>query len=104
MIGFPLNDAASIGIIGAADGPTAIVVAQALNSKYTGAIMVAAYSYMALVPIIQPPVIKALTTKKERLIRMPYKASNISKSTRILFPLIITIVAGLVAPSAVSLV
>ncbi len=104
---FTQNEAASIGIIGAADGPTAIVVALELlgkDSDITGAIMVAAYSYMALVPIIQPPVIKALTTKKERLIRMPYKAANISKTTRILFPIIITIIAGLVAPSAVALV
>ena len=101
---FDLPDAASIGIIGAADGPTAIVVAQKLASKYTGAIMVAAYSYMALVPIIQPPVIKALTTKNERLIRMPYKGKNISKTTKILFPIVITIIAGLVAPSSVALV
>ena len=101
---FETPDAASIGIIGAADGPTAIVVAQALNSKYVGPIMVAAYSYMALVPIIQPPVIKLMTTKKERLIRMPYKPQSISKATRILFPIIITIVAGLVAPSSVALV
>ncbi len=101
---FPTNDAASIGIIGAADGPTAIVVANKLNSAYTGAIMVAAYSYMALVPIIQPPVIKALTTKKERLIRMPYEGKKISKTTRILFPIVITVIAGLVAPSSVALV
>ncbi len=101
---FPLEDAASIGIIGAADGPTAIVVAQKLNSKFVGPIMVAAYSYMALVPIIQPPVIKLLTTKKERMIRMPYKPANVSKTTRILFPIIITVIAGLFAPSSVSLV
>ena len=101
---FDMNDAASIAIIGAADGPTAIVVAGVLKSKYLGAIMVAAYSYMALVPIIQPPVIKALTTKKERLIRMPYQGKNVSKTTRILFPIIITVIAGLVAPSSVSLV
>ncbi len=101
---FPINDAASIGIIGAADGPTAIVVAQKLNSEYVGAIMVAAYSYMALVPIIQPPVIKLLTTKKERLIRMPYKAASVSKTTRILFPIVITILTGIVAPSSVALV
>ena len=101
---FDLPDAASIGIIGAADGPTAIVVALQLGSKYTGAIMVAAYSYMALVPIIQPPVIKALTTKNERRIRMPYKAKSISKTTRILFPIVITVVAGLVAPASVALV
>ncbi len=101
---FNTPDAASIGIIGAADGPTAIVVAQKLKSQYTGAIMVAAYSYMALVPIIQPPVIKALTTKKERLIRMPYKGKSVSKTTKILFPIVITIIAGLVAPSSVALV
>ncbi len=101
---FPINDAASIGIIGAADGPTSIVVAMALNSNYVGAIMVAAYSYMALVPIIQPPVIKLLTTKKERLIRMPYKPASVSKLTRILFPIVITVITGIVAPSSVSLV
>ncbi len=101
---FDINDAASIGIIGAADGPTSIVVAQALKSKYLGAIMVAAYSYMALVPIIQPPVIKLLTTKKERMIRMDYVQKNVSKTTRILFPIIITVIAGLVAPDSVALV
>ena len=101
---FDLPDAASIAIIGAADGPTAIVVAQALDSKYVGAIMVAAYSYMALVPIIQPPVIKAITTKKERMIRMPYKGKEVSKATRILFPIVITIIAGLVAPASIALV
>ncbi len=101
---FDINDAASIAIIGAADGPTSIVVAQKLNSQYLGPIMVAAYSYMALVPIIQPPVIKLLTTKKERLIRMPYEQKDVSKKTRILFPIIITVVAGIVAPASVSLV
>ncbi len=101
---FPINDAASIAIIGAADGPTSIVVANKLNSEYLGAIMVAAYSYMALVPIIQPPFIKLCTTKKERLIRMPYSQTEVTKLTRILFPIIITVVAGLVAPASVSLV
>ncbi len=101
---FPINDAASIAIIGAADGPTSIVVANKLGSQYLGAIMVAAYSYMALVPIIQPPVIKLLTTKKERLIRMPYTQTEVKKLTRILFPIIITVIAGLVAPASVSLV
>ena len=101
---FDINDAAAIGIIGAADGPTSIVVAQKLNSHYQGAIMVAAYSYMALVPIIQPPVIKLLTTRKERLIRMPYEQKSVSKTTRILFPIIITVVAGVVAPASVSLI
>ena len=101
---FDLPDAASIAIIGAADGPTAIVVAQKLRSQYLGAIMVAAYSYMALVPIIQPPVIRLLTTKKERLIRMPYEQKSVSKTTKILFPILTTIVAGVVAPASVSLV
>lgn len=101
---FDIKDAASIAIIGAADGPTSIVVAQALNSKYLGAIMVAAYSYMALVPIIQPPVIKLLTTKKERQIKMDYVQKDVSKTTRILFPIVITVIAGLVAPASVALV
>jgi len=101
---FDINDAASIAIIGAADGPTAIVVANKLNSQYLAPIMVAAYSYMALVPIIQPPVIKLLTTKKERLIRMEYHGKEVSKLTKILFPIVITIIAGLVAPASVALV
>lgn len=101
---FDIKDAASIAIIGAADGPTSIVVAQMLESKYVGAIMVAAYSYMALVPIIQPPVIKLLTTKKERRIKMEYQQTDVSKRTRILFPIVITVIAGLVAPSSVSLI
>lgn len=104
LFGFELNDAASIAIIGAADGPTSIVVANLLKSKYLGAIMVAAYSYMALVPIIQPPVIKLITTKKERLIRMPYEAKNVSKLTRILFPILLTIIVGIVSPKSVSLI
>ena len=102
---FPdFRDYASIAVIGAADGPTSIVVANTLGSKYVGAITVAAYSYMALVPIIQPPVIKALTTKKERQIRMPYKPANVSKTTRILFPIIISVVACAFAPGAGSLI
>ena len=101
---FGENDAASIAIIGAADGPTSIAVSIALNSKYQGAIMVAAYSYMALVPIIQPPVIKLLTTKKERMIRMPYEQKSVSKLTRILFPIIITFVVSAVVPEATSLI
>ena len=104
LCGFELKDAASIGIIGAADGPTSIFVAQYFDSNYTGAIMVAAYSYMALVPIIQPPVIKLVTTKKERLIRMEYNPQAVSKTTKILFPIVITAVAGLVAPKSVALV
>ena len=104
MFGFSLRDAASIAVIGAADGPTSIVVAQQLRSGYLGAIMVAAYSYMALVPIVQPPVIRLLTTKKERLIRMPYEQKNVSKTTRILFPIIVTMVVGIIAPGAVALI
>ena len=118
---FDLNDAVSIGIIGAADGPTAIFVANTLGSQYLGAIMVAAYSYMALVPIVQPPVIKAITymalvpivqppviraitTKKERCIRMSYQKGSVTRTTRILFPIVVTVVAGLVAPASVALV
>ncbi len=104
---FPLQEAASIGIIGAADGPTAIFVANTLlgpNSNITGAIMVAAYSYMALVPVIQPPIIKLVTTKKERQIKMTYTGKPVKKITKILFPIIVTIVAGLFAPQSVALV
>ena len=104
LCGFDIIDAASISIIGAADGPTSIIVAQELGTKYLPAIMVAAYSYMALVPIVQPPVVKLLTTKKERMIRMPYEPKEVSKTTRILFPIVITIITGLFAPKAVSLI
>ena len=101
---FDLPDAASIAVIGAADGPTAIFVANSLGSKYLGAIMVAAYSYMALVPIVQPPAIKLCTTRKERLIRMPYKKGSVTKTSKILFPIVVTVLAGLVAPASVALV
>ena len=101
---FDLPDAASIAVIGAADGPTAIFVANTLGSKYLGAIMVAAYSYMALVPIVQPPVIRLCTTRKERLIRMPYRKGSVTKTTKILFPIVVTVLAGLVAPASVALV
>ena len=103
-VGFDLKDAASIGIIGAADGPTSIFVANYFHSSYLGAIIVAAYSYMALVPIIQPPVIKLITTKEERRMHMDVKAGSVSKPVKILFPICITIVAGLVAPRSVALV
>ncbi len=102
--GFTMADAASIGIIGAADGPTSILVSQVLGSKYVGAIAVAAYSYMALVPIVQPFAIKLVTTKKERMIRMKYNPQSVSKLTRIIFPVAVTIIAGLVAPDSVALV
>ncbi len=104
LLGFDIKDAASIGIIGAADGPTSILVSQVLKSNYIGPIAVAAYSYMALVPIIQPIAIKACTTKKERMIRMPYQPGKVSRFTRIAFPIIVTFVAGFVAPASVALV
>jgi len=94
----------SAGVIGAADGPTAIMVSQVLNSDYKGAITVAAYSYMALVPIIQPMAIKLVTTKKERQIRMPYNPKSVSRTTKILFPIIVTLIAGLIAPDSIALV
>jgi len=105
LMGFDIKDAASIGIIGAADGPTAIAVSMELGSKYIGAIMVAAYSYMALVPLIQPPIIKLCTTKKERLIRMDNtQGKQPSRLTKILFPIVVTVIVGLVAPDAVALI
>lgn len=104
VCGFELKDAASIAIIGAADGPTSIFVANTLDSNYLSAIMVAAYSYMALVPIIQPPIIKLCTTKKERLIRMNNSGKKVSKTTKILFPIVVTVLVGLVAPDAVALI
>ncbi|MFA9423120.1 MAG: sodium ion-translocating decarboxylase subunit beta [Sedimentibacter sp.] len=104
LLGFSLQDAASIGIIGAADGPTSILVSQVLKSNYIGPIAVAAYSYMALVPIIQPFAIKLCTTEKERKIRMQYNPKSVSRITRLLFPIFVTIIAGLVAPASISLV
>lgn len=101
---FPFKDAAAIGVIGAADGPTSILVSQIFKSDYMGAIAVAAYSYMSLVPIIQPFAIKLVTTKKERMIRMPYNPKAVSRQTRILFPIITMVIAGLVAPASISLV
>ena len=104
LLGFPIKDAAAIGIIGAADGPTAIFMANFLKSNYLGAIMVAAYSYMALVPIIQPFAIKLVTTKKERAMHMPYNPKHVSRALRICFPIMVTIIAGFIAPMSVSLV
>lgn len=104
LLGFDLRDAAAIGTIGAADGPTALLISRVLNSRYMGPIAVAAYSYMALVPIIQPAAIKLVTTHKERRIKMEYKPASVSKTTRIVFPVIVTIIAGFVAPMSVSLV
>ena len=104
LMGYSLAVAASFGIIGAADGPTSILVSQVLESNYIGPIAVAAYSYMALVPIIQPFAIKLVTSKNERKIRMSYNPKSVSRMTRLLFPIIVTIIAGLVAPASVSLV
>ena len=103
-LGFDIKDAVSIGIIGAADGPTSILVSQILKSNYIGAIAVAAYSYMALVPVLQPFAIKLVTTKKERQIRMKYEPSSVSKTTKIVFPIVVTFVVGLIAPSSAGLV
>ena len=104
LFNFDLHDAASIAIIGAADGPTSIFVANVLNSQYIGAITVAAYSYMALVPIVQPPVIRLLTTKNERRIRMAYTPGSVSKTTKILFPVLITAVVGIVSNRSAALI
>ena len=104
LFNFDLHDAASIAIIGAADGPTSIFVANVLNSQYIGAITVAAYSYMALVPIVQPPVIRLLTTKTERRIRMAYTPGSVSKTTKILFPVLITAVVGIVSNRSAALI
>ena len=104
LLGFEIQDAASIAIIGAADGPTSIFVATELGAKYLGAIMVAAYSYMALVPLVQPPIIKLCTTKAERKIKMQYKGKPVSRRTKILFPIVVTIIVALVAPDAVALI
>lgn len=103
-LGFSLKVAASIGIIGAADGPTSIFVATRFAPEYLGAISVAAYSYMSLVPLIQPPVIRLLTTPAERRIRMEYNFGLVSRPVKILFPIVVTVVAGLVAPMSVGLI
>jgi carboxybiotin decarboxylase len=104
LFGFPLREAASIGIIGAADGPTSIYVANRFAPHLLGPISVAAYSYMALVPIIQPPVIRLLTSKKERQIRMDYHSASVPKTVKIVFPIAVTFLAGLIAPASVALI
>ena len=105
MLGFDLKDAASIGIIGAADGPTSILVSQVLHSNYVGPIAVAAYSYMALVPIIQPPIVKLMTTKHERRIRMGFKEEKpVSWTAKFLFPFMVVLFAGILAPISVPLI
>ncbi len=104
LLGFPLNEAASIGVIGAIDGPTAIFVTSKLAPELLGPIAVAAYSYMSLIPIIQPPVMRLLTTRKERLVRMEYAPRPVSNLVVIAFPLVVTIAVSLVAPSAAPLI
>lgn len=103
-IGFELNEAASIGIIGAIDGPTAIYVSSRLAPHLLGPIAVTAYTYMSLVPIIQPPVMRLLTTEKERKVRMPYTEKPVSKTVKILFPILVTIIISLLSPKASPLI
>jgi len=103
-LGFNLEEAASIGVIGAIDGPTAIYVASKLAPHMLAPIAVAAYSYMSLIPIIQPPIMKLLTTRKERLIRMEYAPKPVSRKARIIFPLVVTIVISILAPFAAPLI
>jgi oxaloacetate decarboxylase beta subunit len=104
LLGFPLNQAASIGVIGAIDGPTSIFVASKLAPELLAPIAVAAYSYMSLIPIIQPPLMKLLTTKKERMIRMDYAPRPISQRTLVIFPIALTVVVGLLVPEATPLI
>ncbi len=104
LLGFPLNQAASIGIIGAIDGPTAIFVSSELAPEMLGPIAVAAYSYMSLIPIIQPPIMRLMTTKAERRIRMDYSPRQVSKRTLIVFPVLVTLVVGLLVPAATPLI
>jgi oxaloacetate decarboxylase beta subunit len=104
VLDFSLQDAAAIGIIGSADGPTSIFVSTALGSKYVAAVVVAAYSYMAMVPIIQPPIIRAMCRKEERALRMPAVPGKIQKTTKILFPIVTTLVTGFICPKAVPLI
>ena len=103
-LGFNLNEAASIGIIGAIDGPTAIYVSSRLAPHLLGAIAVTAYSYMSLVPIIQPPIMRLLTTDKERKVRMPYTEKPVSKTVKILFPILVTVIISLLSPKASPLI
>jgi oxaloacetate decarboxylase beta subunit len=104
LFDFTFTDAVAIGIIGSADGPTSIYVATLLGSKYAPAIVVAAYSYMALVPIIQPPIMRALTTETERRVKMPIRARKVSRRTKVLFPIVTILITGLIAPKATPLI
>ncbi len=103
-LGFPLNEAASIGVIGAIDGPTAIFVTTKLAPHMLGPIAVAAYSYMSLIPIIQPPIMRLMTTRKERMIRMAYAPRPVSRFTAVAFPIVVTVAVSLIAPSAAPLI
>jgi sodium ion-translocating decarboxylase beta subunit len=103
-LGFPLNEAASIGVIGAIDGPTSIFVASKLAPRLLAPIAVAAYSYMSLVPIIQPPIMKLLTTRAERSIKMEYAPRPVSKRARVLFSVVTTLIVGLLVPEATPLI
>jgi len=104
LLDFSLQDAASIGIIGSADGPTSIYVSTVLQSKYAAAIVVAAYSYMAMVPLIQPPIIRAMCSKEEQALVMPAATGKISKKIKIVFPIATTLVVGLISPMATPLI
>lgn len=104
LLGFPMNQAASIGVIGAIDGPTAIFVGSKLAPEILAPIAVAAYSYMSLIPIIQPPIMKLMTTRKERLIRMDYSPRPVSRITLVIFPIFVTVIVSLVAPDAAPLI
>jgi oxaloacetate decarboxylase beta subunit len=104
LFGYSLQESGAIGIIGAADGPTSIYAASKLALRLIGPISVAAYSYMSLVPIIQPPVIRLLTTKEERKIKMDYNPNSVSKTAKVLFPIIVTVVSGLIAPASIPLI
>jgi carboxybiotin decarboxylase len=104
LLGFKLNEAASIGVIGAIDGPTSIYVSQKLAPNLLAPIAVAAYSYMSLIPIIQPPIMRLLTTKKERMIRMEYTPRPVSRRALVLFPIVVTLSVGLLVPEATPLI
>ena len=104
VLGFKLNEAASIGIIGAIDGPTAIYVSSKLAPQLLGPITVCAYSYMSLVPIIQPPVMRVMTSKAEKTVHMPYTIKPVSHIVRVLFPIVVTVVVSLIAPKASPLI
>ena len=103
-MGFPLNEAASIGVIGAIDGPTSIFVASQLAPRLLAPIAVAAYSYMSLIPIIQPPLMRLLTTPRERRIRMEYTPRPVSRRALVLFPILVTVLVGLLVPKAAPLI